>query len=120
MNYIIAGNTDVGIKKNTNQDSLAMLTINSMQGRMVFVVLCDGMGGLEKGEVASASLTLAFESWAENELKTLSEQSISDTIIREQWMRIIDEQNEKIKAYGAARGVKLGTTVTAMLITQTR
>ena len=32
----------------------------------------------------------------------------------------MNEQNEKIKAYGAGLGIKLGTTLTAMLITQTR
>ena len=63
MNFLISANTDIGTTKQTNQDSLAVKILNTVQGRMVFAVLCDGMGGLANGEIASASLVNAFESW---------------------------------------------------------
>ena len=120
MNFIVTGNTDIGLTKSTNQDSLSIKVINTRQGRMVLAVLCDGMGGLDKGEVASASVIKAFDVWARNELPLLCEAPIEDPIIRTQWEKIVTEQNNKIKAYGAGMGIKLGTTVTAMLLTQTR
>lgn len=120
MNFIISANTDVGISKNTNQDSLTSMVINTPQGRMAFSVLCDGMGGLEKGEVASASVITAFRNWALNDLPQLCGQPIEDSVIRSQWEAIIAQQNESIKAYGKRQGVRLGTTVVAMLLTQTR
>lgn len=120
MNFIISANTDVGLTKDTNQDSLTVKVINTCQGRMVFAVLCDGMGGLSKGEVASASVIHAFDSWVRNELPQLCRAPIEDSEIRLQWERIIVEQNKAIKAYGARQGVKLGTTVAAMLLTQDR
>ncbi|MEE3458276.1 MAG: serine/threonine-protein phosphatase, partial [Candidatus Faecousia sp.] len=64
MNYIVTANTDIGISKNTNQDSVSLKVMNTPQGRMALAVLCDGMGGLAKGEVASASLLRAFDRWA--------------------------------------------------------
>lgn len=120
MNFIVSANTDIGLTKSTNQDSLSVKVINTNQGRMVFAVLCDGMGGLEKGEVASASLVRAFDTWARNELPLLCNAPIEDSVIRTQWEKIITEQNETIKAYGARQGVKIGTTVVVMLLTQTR
>ena len=120
MNFIISANTDVGISKETNQDSLTSMVINTLQGRMAFCVLCDGMGGLDKGEVASASVITAFRNWAQNELPQLCNQPLADATIRSQWEAIIDQQNNAIKAYGARQGVRLGTTVVAMLLTQTR
>lgn len=120
MNFIISANTDVGITKNTNQDSLTSMVVNTPQGRMAFCVLCDGMGGLDKGEVASASVITAFRNWALTELSQLCEQPLEDATIRSQWEAIIDKQNSAIKAYGARQGVRLGTTVVAMLLTQTR
>lgn len=120
MNFIISANTDIGISKDTNQDSLTAMVINTPQGRMAFCVLCDGMGGLEKGEVASASVITAFRSWAVNDLPQLCGQPLEDVTIRSQWEAIVDQQNSSIKAYGAGQGVKLGTTVVAMLLTQTR
>lgn len=120
MNFIVSANTDIGITKSTNQDSLSVKVINTPQGRMTFAILCDGMGGLEKGEVASASVIQAFNNWVNNSLPLLCDKPIEDSIIREQWNNIITEQNNTIKNYGAKQGVKLGTTAVIMLLTQTR
>ncbi len=120
MNFIITANTDIGITKSTNQDSTALKVMNTAQGRMAFAVLCDGMGGLAKGEVASASVIRAFDEWARTELPLLCERPIQDAEIRAQWERIVTAQNVAIGAYGARQGIRLGTTVVAMLITQNR
>lgn len=120
MNFIISASTDIGIAKETNQDSLTSMVINTPQGRMAFSVLCDGMGGLDKGEVASASVITAFRNWAMNDLPRLCEQPLEDATIRSQWEAIINQQNNAIKDYGARQGVRLGTTVVAMLLTQSR
>lgn len=120
MNFIISANTDIGTTKSTNQDSLSVMVLNTVQGKMAFAVLCDGMGGLEKGEVASASVIHAFRNWATQELPALCEAPLEDAVIRSQWERIITEQNRTIKAYGARQGVRLGTTAVVMLLTQFR
>lgn len=120
MNFIVAARTDIGTTKSTNQDSLSIRVANTAQGKMVFAVLCDGMGGLDKGEVASASVIRAFDNWFRNTLPALCAAPIQDATIREQWNNIVTEQNVSIKTYGARQGVKLGTTVVAMLITQDR
>ena len=120
MNFIVSARTDIGLTKTTNQDSLSMRVVHTPQGRMVFAVLCDGMGGLEKGEVASASVIRAFDSWLKNDLPDLCCAPIEDSAIRQQWNNIVTEQNATIKAYGARYGVMLGTTVVAMLLTQNR
>lgn len=120
MNYIVSARTDIGLTKSTNQDSLSVKVVNTPMGRMVFAVLCDGMGGLDKGEVASASVIKAFDAWLMNTLPKLCHTEFDDSIIRTQWNQIVSEQNEKIKTYGARQGIKLGTTVVAILITQTR
>lgn len=120
MNYIVSARTDIGITKTTNQDSISVKIANTPQGRVAFAVLCDGMGGLAKGEVASASVIRAFEQWFLNDFSELCHHSIEDHIIREQWTNIITQQNSSIKTYGARQGVKLGTTAVALLITQSR
>lgn len=120
MDFIISANTDIGIARRTNQDSLANLIVDTSQGRMVFAVLCDGMGGLAEGEVASASVTNAFRYWAINILPKLCETPLEDSTIRSQWEKIVALQNQEIKEYGARRGIALGTTAVVMLLSQTR
>lgn len=120
MNYIVTANTDIGITKSTNQDSVSLKVFNTPQGRMALAVLCDGMGGLAKGEVASASVIRAFDRWARTELPQLCGRPIEDSELRRQWDRLVVEQNAAISAYGARQGIRLGTTVVALLLTQTR
>lgn len=120
MNFIVGGNTDIGLTKSTNQDSLLLRVFNTKQGRIALCVLCDGMGGLEKGEIASAAVIKAFDEWSLTALPVLCEVPIEDEAIRSQWNSIITEENSRIKEYGSKLGIKLGTTVTAMLITQSR
>lgn len=120
MNFIVSATTDIGLTKSTNQDSYSVKVFSSPNGKIVFAILCDGMGGLSKGEVASASVVNAFNKWAETKLPTLSHNCFEDSEIRADWIRIATEYNEKIKAYGAQCGASMGTTVTAMLLTETR
>lgn len=120
MEYLVAANTDIGIVKNTNQDGLSVKVIDTPQGKMTFAILCDGMGGLAKGEVASTTVISAFNNWVINRLQVLCNEPIQDHIIRAEWEQIVVDQNNIIKAYGARQGINLGTTVVVMLITQTR
>lgn len=121
MNFIVSASTDIGTTKKTNQDSLSVKVIRTRLGRMVFAVLCDGMGGLSEGEVASAAVIEAFHGWTVEKLPLLCEKPyLEDAAISGQWGEIVTEQNRRIKSYGAKKGVRLGTTVVALLLTQSR
>lgn len=120
MNFIISATTDIGLVKETNQDSLSVKVLSTPQGKMVFAVLCDGMGGLSKGEVASGTLVTAFNDWVLNRLPALCQATLQDHEIREEWEQLVIRQNQSIQAYGAKLGVSLGTTAVVLLLTQTR
>lgn len=120
MDYIAAASTDIGISKSTNQDSFGVKVLDTEIGRVVLAVLCDGMGGLSKGEVASATVVDAFNKWALGRLPVLCASGLSDNSVSMEWNNIIVECNEKIKLYGKRCGVSLGTTVTVLLLTPTR
>ena len=57
MEYLVAAYTDTGIKKETNQDSICVrrAAVTGI-GETILAVVCDGMGGLKKGEVAPQSM----------------------------------------------------------------
>lgn len=120
MNFIVSAATDIGLTKNTNQDSYNVRVFTTKLGKVVLAVLCDGMGGLSKGEVASATLVNAFCRWADNRLPILCEQGITDQDICADWGKITTEYNDKIKTYAQSCGINMGTTVTAMLLTEQR
>ncbi len=116
MNIKIVAHTDVGIKKNTNQDSVLMKVARTDYGKVVFAAVCDGMGGLAKGELASATLVRMLSKWFEEEFPALLYQGLSMDILEKSWGDLIYKANEKISSYGRSIHVSLGTTMVAMLI----
>ena len=63
MQYIAIAETDIGISKETNQDSILIKHASTDVGEVVMAVVCDGMGGLAKGELASATVIRSFDRW---------------------------------------------------------
>lgn len=116
MDYIAAYHTDVGIRKETNQDSLAIKIVNTKDGMVAFCIVCDGMGGLAKGEVASKEVILAFSDWFDNTLMDdIEAGSFAEDKLIDQWNNIIQNQNKRLGAYGEENHLQLGTTVSAIL-----
>ena len=116
MALMTAYATDFGIEKNTNQDSLSIQTAQTDRGTVILAVVCDGMGGLQKGELASANVILAFRKWFEEKLpEELYREGCLD-VIRSSWETIMQDQNRRIADYGRQNGFQLGTTLSALLI----
>ncbi|WP_042462820.1 PP2C family protein-serine/threonine phosphatase [Neobacillus dielmonensis] len=119
MKVLTAAHTDIGTKKPTNQDSYCIKIAETSLGTVVLAVICDGMGGLAKGEVASASVINRFSEWFEQEFPTQIAQYQFEEI-QSSWEQIIQEQNVRIAAYGQKVGIQLGTTLTALLLIESK
>lgn len=120
MQILTAYNTDVGNEKDTNEDSLCIEVAETGHGIAVLAAVCDGMGGLTKGELASATVIRAMQAWFEEEFPGLLSSSHMENDIRYQWDRIIKEQNRLVGAYGRKHNVQIGTTLTVLLILGSR
>ncbi|MDY3747026.1 MAG: protein phosphatase 2C domain-containing protein [Lachnospiraceae bacterium] len=116
MNFMIAAHSDVGIKKNTNQDSLLIKVAQTNLGRVCLCVVCDGMGGLAKGELASATVIKTFESWFESSFPAMLDRGFDPDELKLEWDNIVLEQNQKLSSYAARQGTRMGTTIVALLI----
>lgn len=115
MRFLSAAHTDVGIRKKTNQDSLCLMAAQTKYGEVCLAVICDGMGGLQKGELASATVIKSFSRWFKNELpQLLRVQGFSLETIRSSWDKMINEQNSLVYRFGINENIQLGTTLTAM------
>ncbi len=116
MKFLISASTDIGLTKQTNQDSLSVKKFNTPYGEMVFAILCDGMGGLEKGELASATVIHHYTNWIDNEFAKIMNSSNVQAELEFHFSNLAVELNEKIKSYGQLAGFSLGTTISALLI----
>jgi len=118
MDFLISAVTDIGISKNTNQDSYLARRFRTKQGNITFAVLCDGMGGLAKGEVASASVINAFRKWSDTRLPQLCETGFDENILQAEWNDIAVSYNRKIQDYARSFNTNMGTTLVAILLTE--
>lgn len=116
MNFMIAAHSDVGIKKNTNQDSLLIKVAQTDLGKVCLCAVCDGMGGLARGELASATVIRVFEYWFEREFPQMIRRGFQPDELRLQWDNMAVEQNQRLAAYASRQGTRMGTTIVALLI----
>jgi serine/threonine protein phosphatase PrpC len=85
-------------------------------GEAAIAVLCDGMGGLEHGELASAVVVHAFEKWFLDELPFLGRDGVDTETLKDKWCDIAVCCNEKISAYSRTKNATMGTTLTSLLL----
>jgi serine/threonine protein phosphatase PrpC len=114
MRYVAIAESDIGIGKKANQDSVLMKHAICGSHEVLMAVICDGMGGLSKGELASATVVRAFDEWFTKELSRELENFDID-VIGEKWFLMLKELNSRIREYGQEYGERLGTTFTGVL-----
>ncbi len=116
MQFITALHTDIGIKKKTNQDSALILEAETANGNVLMACVCDGMGGLAKGEVASAALVKAFSKWFQIDFPKIFYSGCRSEDIRNGMEQVLLSMSKKIMSYGNSCGVSLGTTAVVLLL----
>lgn len=116
MSYVVGAATDIGLVKDTNQDSLVIKSGKCNAKEVVLAVLCDGMGGLNKGELASAETVRRFSKWSEERLPKVVEQEDMFQQIKEDWNSMITDINQQLYMYGQDNHTNLGTTITGIVI----
>ena len=116
MRFIATADTDVGLTKDINQDSLLLKHAKANEKEILMAIICDGMGGLALGELASATVIRAFSEWFDKELPYEMKQ-LDMQVIAEKWTLLLKELNLKILDFSKSiKGQGIGTTFTGLLI----
>lgn len=117
MRFTATADTDIGISKNTNQDSVLVKHASYDGGEVLLAVICDGMGGLSKGELASATVVQAFSRWFDEELPyELADVNLE--VIGGKWSLMLKDLNVRIleaTRNHCRSGEAMGTTFTGIL-----
>ncbi len=120
MRFTAVVQTDIGISKKINQDSL-LLRHGRAEGREVLLAaVCDGMGGLPRGELASAEAVRAFHRWFAEELPSEPAQADMQAI-GARWVLLLKRLNARLSDYSKRKGIEgMGTTFSGILFLDSR
>ncbi len=113
--YWSAGGT-----KESNQDSVTLQQVMTPRGRICLAMVCDGIGGLPGGEVASGYVAEEISRWFYEEgvpkiLRRKTGKQLIRSLLRE-FFRI----GEDLQRYGKRNELNIGTTVTVLMIWKRR
>lgn len=112
----VGAKTDIGNVKQVNQDAL-LCKIGSMNNNEFgLFVVCDGLGGLEYGEVASKNTTEHFEEWWNTNIKTILQTNDSEKLIRDSLEEVLIKSNREIIQLSNEINSKIGTTASVLFI----
>lgn len=114
MFYTVIAESDIGNLREVNQDSLLIKHILYDENEVLMAIICDGMGGLSKGELASATLIREFNEWFEKNL-LFELQNLDLDVIACKCVLLLKSLNIKIQEYSNRIGLKLGSTFTGIL-----
>lgn len=119
MRFSCYYDSDIGSEKAMNQDALCFMQAQSKYGNICLAAVCDGMGGLDKGELASASVIKKLRDWFYHEGKSLI---LSDSYciddIRKSLNTLLIKTNQLLNEYGKKHHCILGTTLTLIYLDQ--
>ena len=119
--FRVAAHTDIGPRKQSNQDSCCALVAKTPFGDCALLSVCDGVGGLASGELASASVVNWLISWFEDVLPQQLALCNGDAgylfdAVQESWETGLYNMNDALRRYGRDNDTQLGTTCTTILL----
>ena len=116
----LAARTNAGTRKRENEDACCIEVGYGPFGEVLMAIVCDGVGGLSRGNVASSTVINRFVTWFEQELPALIEGMDAQAgfdfgLVRAVWGAHLQSLNDLIRAHGAKVGGSLGTTFTGII-----
>lgn len=95
-----------------------MLILQAESGgrSLLMLAVCDGMGGLAKGELASATMVRALDQWFAQRLPLLLERGFGPDDLWREWDLLVENTNRGISNYASDNHTSLGTTAVVLLL----
>ena len=115
MHAIYSMYTTTGCKRKENQDRIGIFRASKKDETTYMAVVCDGLGGLEKGGLASTMAVKGIEAWFQYNFVD-SVTNVSDKKVTTTWQSVIERINRDIRREGMLENVRMGTTISALLL----
>ncbi len=116
LDYISGAYWDVG-ERSHQEDSVFFEQKKFKNKRLIMAVLADGIGGLSEGETASGYIIEKMAEVLNNEITELFADGKSIFAHKKVILRRLYLISKELKEYALVKGIKLGSTMSLILIT---
>lgn len=108
--------TDIGISREKNEDSIILQAIEQQGEWFAVGAVCDGIGGLEQGEVASKLIISELKDWFGKISQWINIAKMDGNMLFSQLILDVQVWNQKVCEYCALHQIKSGTTLSLLMI----
>lgn len=108
--------TDKGNSKEINQDDIIIRCFRQNGELFLLGAVCDGIGGLEKGEVASRIVVNGINAWFDDITQRIDVINENIEVIISLLNSAVQQWNYAVKRYNDENGVRSGTTMSLIMI----
>ena len=109
---IVQNKTDIGLVRKNNED-VALSLVHPKDKKLILLLVVDGMGGKEYGEIAANYVATSLSKWFSNkDIKTLNDIEKTEDLLK-RYIKVLN--TNLIRSYGEDI---LGTTLSLVLITK--
>lgn len=116
MKLLIGSATNIGSTRDVNQDAIFVKNLEKKKQNFAIGVVCDGVGGLEHGELASEFVINEIAKWYEALCGWIDIQSIDAQILFAHLKDAAEEWNEKLRQFALNQNLRTGTTMSLVMI----
>lgn len=119
----VAARTFVGSVKTVNQDAYCVLVGQAGPQEVGLLAVCDGVGGLSSGELASSVAVRELSRWFEGGVaRRLADGApaggLAPSDVRRLWTGYFEDLNGRMWAYSQNLNVRMGTTFTGVVLVE--
>lgn len=108
--------TDIGSSRDNNQDSVLFCSKEVAGHNFAVLVVCDGVGGLEKGDVASNMITRKISQWYEDVINWVDIPNVEPGLLFSHMKDAAEIWNDELVEYNKCNGICSGTTMSLLMI----
>lgn len=108
--------SDVGSTRSVNQDSILCRMIENKKNSFAIVAVCDGIGGLEHGEIASRIICECINETFDEIATWIDVDTVDADIIVSHMKDAVEEANQRLFDYKIMHGMQTGTTMSLLIL----
>lgn len=116
IKYSVGYITDCGNVRMQNQDSVLIKKGSLVRDEFLLAAVADGMGGLEKGELASSEMISSLNEWWTGTLAGLLQNYVGMQAVSDSLSYAIEEGNRRVQELARQNEIRTGTTLSLLFL----